>query len=130
MRRRLSTLLGIKQYSSADKYVASQNVTQPRFYSVEQEESHKLKLAKQMESQYSYKHRDAAKVDNVNHSRRMSAFMPVLGDKRRKSRSNEGRVEPLSHRKDPLNTEEHIVNMIEINNLVDEEALRVSVTSS
>ena len=56
-------------------------------------------------------------VGNVPNVRRMTTFMPVLGGKRRGSIDNEGEKECISHRRDPLQAREHIVNIMELQEL-------------
>jgi len=117
MRRRLSSLLGIKQYVGGDSYGASANVTQARVYSHEQQQAHELQLAKQTSFQFRY---GESHVSNMRHTRRQSAFLPVLGNKRSKSKAKAPtpQKEQISHTLDTLLQDEHIVNIIEINNLV------------
>ena len=84
MRRRLSSLLGIKQYVSADHYAASSNTTQPRL-AAGGEDQHRLLLEQQNSSSYVSWNKAPALVGNVPNVRRMSIFMPVLAGKKRDS---------------------------------------------
>ena len=88
MKRRLSSLLGIKQYSSGDHYAHSSNTAQPRL-PAGGEDQHRLLLEQQTSSNYIQWNKAPAIAGNVPNVRRMSVFMPVLAGKRRSSVSPE-----------------------------------------